>query len=35
VIQLAPPLVAGPHQFDEIASAIRDALVHAMKEMSG
>ncbi|HEX6424329.1 MAG TPA: aminotransferase class III-fold pyridoxal phosphate-dependent enzyme, partial [Acidimicrobiales bacterium] len=35
VIQLAPPLVAGPDQFDEIASAIRDALVHAMKEMSG
>jgi hypothetical protein len=26
--------VAGPEQFEEIASAIRQALVHAMKEMS-
>jgi adenosylmethionine-8-amino-7-oxononanoate aminotransferase len=34
VIQLSPPLVAGPEQFEEIASAIRLALVHAMKEMS-
>jgi adenosylmethionine-8-amino-7-oxononanoate aminotransferase len=34
VIQLSPPLVAGPEQFEEIASAIRQALVHAMKEMS-
>ena len=33
VIQLSPPLVAGPEQFEEIASAIRLALVHAMKEM--
>ena len=30
VIQLSPPLVAGPDQFDEIVSAIRDAL--AMKD---
>jgi adenosylmethionine-8-amino-7-oxononanoate aminotransferase len=35
VIQLAPPLVAGPDQFDEIVSAIRVALVEAMREMSG
>jgi adenosylmethionine-8-amino-7-oxononanoate aminotransferase len=30
VIQLSPPLVAGPDQFDEIVSAIRTALVEAM-----
>jgi adenosylmethionine-8-amino-7-oxononanoate aminotransferase len=34
VIQLSPPLVAGPDQFDEIVSAIRVALVDAMREMS-
>jgi adenosylmethionine-8-amino-7-oxononanoate aminotransferase len=34
VIQLAPPLVAGLDQFDEIVSAIRVALVEAMREMS-
>ena len=30
VIQLSPPLVAGPDQFDEIVSAIRTALVEGM-----
>jgi adenosylmethionine-8-amino-7-oxononanoate aminotransferase len=35
VIQLSPPLVAGPDQFEEIAAAIRVALVDAMKEMGG
>jgi adenosylmethionine-8-amino-7-oxononanoate aminotransferase len=30
VIQLSPPLVAGPDQFDEIVSAIRTALLEAM-----
>jgi adenosylmethionine-8-amino-7-oxononanoate aminotransferase len=34
VIQLSPPLVAGPEQFEEIAVAVRQGLVHAMKEMS-
>jgi len=33
VVRLSPPLVAGPAHFEEIASAIRQALVHAMKEM--
>lgn len=33
VIQLSPPLVAGPDQFDEMASSIRAALVTAMREM--
>jgi adenosylmethionine-8-amino-7-oxononanoate aminotransferase len=33
VIQLSPPLVAGPDQFDEMASVLRTALVEAMKEM--
>jgi adenosylmethionine-8-amino-7-oxononanoate aminotransferase len=33
VVRLSPPLVAGPEHFEEIASAIRQALVHAMKEM--
>jgi adenosylmethionine-8-amino-7-oxononanoate aminotransferase len=32
VIQLSPPLVAGPDQFDEIVATIRVALVEAMKE---
>jgi adenosylmethionine-8-amino-7-oxononanoate aminotransferase len=35
VIQLSPPLVAGPDQFEEIAAAIRVALLDAMKEMGG
>jgi adenosylmethionine-8-amino-7-oxononanoate aminotransferase len=30
VIQLSPPLVAGPDQFDEIVAAIRNALVEGM-----
>jgi adenosylmethionine-8-amino-7-oxononanoate aminotransferase len=34
VIQLSPPLVAGPDQFDEIVSVVRVCLVDAMKEMS-
>jgi adenosylmethionine-8-amino-7-oxononanoate aminotransferase len=34
VIQLSPPLVAGPDQFDEIVTAIRVALLEAMKEMA-
>jgi adenosylmethionine-8-amino-7-oxononanoate aminotransferase len=34
VIQLSPPLVAGPEQFDELVAAIRVALVEAMKEMT-
>ena len=33
VIQLSPPLVAGPDEFDEIARVIRIALVTAMDEM--
>ena len=32
VIQLSPPLVAGPQQFDEIVTATRVALVDAMGE---
>jgi hypothetical protein len=32
VIQLAPPLIAGPEQFDEIVDAIRVALIDAMRE---
>ena len=35
VIQLSPPLVAGPDQFEEIVAAIRFALVDAMREMGG
>lgn len=34
VIQLSPPLVAGPDQFDEIVTKIRAALVLAMKELA-
>jgi adenosylmethionine-8-amino-7-oxononanoate aminotransferase len=34
VIQLSPPLVAGPDQFDEIVSSIRTALLDAMKVMA-
>jgi adenosylmethionine-8-amino-7-oxononanoate aminotransferase len=33
VIQLSPPLVAGPDEFDEIARIIRIALLAAMDEM--
>jgi hypothetical protein len=33
VIQLSPPLVAGPEEFDEIARAIRAALLEAMDAM--
>ncbi|MCE2512160.1 MAG: aminotransferase class III-fold pyridoxal phosphate-dependent enzyme [Acidimicrobiia bacterium] len=32
VIQLSPPLIAGPQQFDEIVTATRVALVDAMGE---
>lgn len=32
VVQLSPPLVAGPEQFDEIVDALRVALVDAMGE---
>ena len=32
VIQLSPPLIAGPEQFDEIVDAMRVALVDAMGE---
>lgn len=34
VIQLSPPLVAGPQQFEEMADIIRTALVEAMEVMS-
>ncbi|MFN8018608.1 MAG: aspartate aminotransferase family protein [Acidimicrobiales bacterium] len=33
VIQLSPPLIAGPEQFEEISSKIRGALLVAMDEM--
>lgn len=32
VIQLSPPLIAGPKQFDEIVGAMRVALIDAMGE---
>lgn len=32
VIQLSPPLIAGPEQFDEIVDALGVALVDAMGE---
>ena len=32
VMQLSPPLIAGPEQFEEIAAAVRVALVDAMGE---
>ena len=32
VVQLSPPLIAGPEQFDEIIDAMRVALVNAMGE---
>ena len=34
VIQLAPPLICGPDQFDEIAQILRQAFTEAMAEMS-
>lgn len=34
VIQLSPPLVAGPEQFDQIVTAMRIALVDAMREFA-
>jgi len=33
VIQLSPPLVAGPEEFEEMARVIRVALLHAMDAM--
>jgi adenosylmethionine-8-amino-7-oxononanoate aminotransferase len=33
VIQLAPPLVCGPEEFDAMASIIRDTLLEAWKEL--
>jgi adenosylmethionine-8-amino-7-oxononanoate aminotransferase len=33
VIQLSPPLVAGPEQFDEIVAAIRTALVESVRAL--
>ena len=34
VIQLSPPLIAGPEQFDEIVDAMRVALIDAMGEFA-
>ncbi len=34
VIQLSPPLIAGPEQFDEIVAAMRPALIDAMGEFA-
>ena len=33
VIQLSPPLVAGPAEFEEINAKLRQALTEAMAEM--
>ncbi|MFP5322576.1 MAG: aspartate aminotransferase family protein [Acidimicrobiia bacterium] len=33
VVQLSPPLIAGPDQFDEINQVLRQALTEAMSEM--
>ena len=33
VIQLAPPLTAGPEQFEEIRSALRPALEEASRRL--
>jgi len=33
IIQLSPPLIAGPEQFDEIAATLRVALTEATDEM--
>ena len=35
VIQLSPPLIAGPEQFDEIVAILRQSLTEAMAEMGG
>ena len=35
VVQLAPPLIAGPHEFDEIVAALRPALEAATDLMAG
>lgn len=32
VVQLSPPLIAGPDQFEEIVAAMRPALIDAMRE---
>jgi adenosylmethionine-8-amino-7-oxononanoate aminotransferase len=32
-VQLSPPLVAGPEQFEEINGVLRQALTEAMAEM--
>jgi adenosylmethionine-8-amino-7-oxononanoate aminotransferase len=34
VIQLSPPLVAGPDEFDRIADTLRTALTESMQELS-
>jgi adenosylmethionine-8-amino-7-oxononanoate aminotransferase len=34
VIQLSPPLIAGPDEFEEINSKLRQALTEAMAEMN-
>lgn len=34
VVQLAPPLIAGPEQFEEISGILRTALTEAMSEIS-
>ena len=33
MIQLSPPLVAGPDEFDVIASTLRQVLLEAWKEL--
>ncbi len=33
VIQLAPPLIAGPSEFEEINAKLRQVLIEAMAEM--
>jgi hypothetical protein len=35
VIQLSPPLIAGPEQFEEIESILRPVLTEAGKRMHG
>ena len=35
VIQLSPPLIAGPTEFDTMNQVIRQALTEAMAEMEG
>ena len=34
VVQLSPPLIAGPEQFDEIVGALRPALIDTMREFT-